>query len=512
MALVINRHSAPFRLGAVTRGPAALVACLMLGACAQGPSLEASSPATPAAQAAASDEPEMRTREELVKATDWWGRKYSENPRDLEAALSYARNLKAMGEKQRALAVLQQASLYHGRDKDLASEYGRLALELDQISVANRLLAAADDPINPDWRVVSARGTVLAKQGKFGDAIPFFERALALSHNQPSVLSNLALAHAMNGEAAKAEDMLRQAAAADGSSLKIRQNLALVLGLQGKYEEARVIAQHDMSADKAKENADYLRRVVKLDPKPMPAKPAPAAPVEPVEHKPMTNEAPQKPAAAVEVPVARATQPEPSPFITVVEVARAVPPPAGAIPGRLLAPQEITMPVRKPAMLPSSAFAVARAQPLRSSVVLPQRKPSTAIAVASAKMDAPKPAVEGPYAVADAVSSLSWKSAQHSSPKLMKAAAAARKTAKEISKRVAQASPQKSRPLKSETRTAEVAPAETVKREELAPVKTAAAEPPRQWPAEVVREVDDAHVWRTQVALASAATKPKGKH
>jgi tetratricopeptide (TPR) repeat protein len=113
--------------------------------------------------------------------------------------------------------------------------------------------------------VISARGTVMAKQGKYAEAIPYYERALSLSHNQPSILSNLALAHAMSGEPAKAELMLRQAAAADPSAPKIRQNLALVLGLQGKYDEAKQIAGADMSADKAAD-ADYLRRVVKLDP------------------------------------------------------------------------------------------------------------------------------------------------------------------------------------------------------------------------------------------------------
>ena len=172
-----------------------------------------------------------------------------------------------MGEKQRALAVLQQASMFHGDSRELAGEYGRLALEFDQISVAGRLLAAADDPVKPDWRIISARGTVLAKQGKYKDAIPFYESALSLAHDHPSVLSNLALAHAMNGEPKRAETMLRQAAATDRNSLKIRQNLALVLGLQGKYDEAKLLASRDLSPENAAENTDYLRRVVRLEKK-----------------------------------------------------------------------------------------------------------------------------------------------------------------------------------------------------------------------------------------------------
>ena len=172
-------------------------------------------------------------------------------PRDPDKALAYARNLKALGEKRQALAVLQQASNFNAGHRGLNSEYGRLALELDQVSLAQRLLEAADDPANPDWRIISARGTVLAKLGSYRDAIPLYERALALAPNQPSILNNLALAHAMEGQADKAEPLLRRAAAADGKDPRVNQNLSLVLGLQGKYDEARVVAARDLPADNA---------------------------------------------------------------------------------------------------------------------------------------------------------------------------------------------------------------------------------------------------------------------
>ena len=108
--------------------------------------------------------------------------------------------------------------------------------------MAGQLLAAADDPTRPDWRVVSARGTVWAKQGKYSNAIPFYERALSLSPNNPTVMNNLAMAHAMMGDPKKAEEILRQALATPGATPKMRENLALVLGLQGRYDESRSVA------------------------------------------------------------------------------------------------------------------------------------------------------------------------------------------------------------------------------------------------------------------------------
>ncbi len=176
--------------------------------------------------------------------------------------MSYARNLKAGGRKKEAFQVIQSASLLHGDSRELASEYGRLALEFGQIGVAEKVLAAADDPAKPDWRVISARGTVLAKQGKYGGAVPFYERALQLSPNEPSVMNNLALTHVANGEPAKAEQILRQAASSTDDP-KVKQNLALVLGLQGKHSEAQNQASEVLPPTAATADADYLRRLVK---------------------------------------------------------------------------------------------------------------------------------------------------------------------------------------------------------------------------------------------------------
>ncbi|MCL4767104.1 MAG: tetratricopeptide repeat protein [Hyphomicrobiaceae bacterium] len=241
-----------------------LSASLMMGACAQMP--DAPLPILgQSAEHAAHQEPEQaQPRAELDKAVVYWGQQYAKTPRDKKAALGYALNLKAAGQKQKALGVLQQASLYHGADRELASEYGRLALEFGQVGLARKLLAVADDPSNPDWRVISAQGTVLAKQGDYKGAIPYYERALQLAPDQPSVVNNLAMALAADGQPAKAEPLLRQAVASRNADPKVRQNLVLVLGLQGKYDEAK---HAGLAADDAAADVDYLRRMVRLEPK-----------------------------------------------------------------------------------------------------------------------------------------------------------------------------------------------------------------------------------------------------
>lgn len=251
-------HNAGCKLRGVL---AAAVAAVLAGACSSSgelgglelPQLSSSPPAENITEA---------PKSELDKALVYWSEEHKKKPHDLKAALSYARNLKAAGHKQDAFSVLQGASLLHGDSTELASEYGRLALEFGQVQVAQKLLVMADDPVKPDWRVVSARGTVMAKQGMYAEAIPFYERALAISPNQSSVLNNLALAYAADGQSVKAEQILRTAAD-KGGDVKIKQNLALVLGLQGKHDEARLLSATQVSAETASADSDYLKRMVK---------------------------------------------------------------------------------------------------------------------------------------------------------------------------------------------------------------------------------------------------------
>lgn len=244
-----------------------LAAGLLAGGCASigGSSETTASIAGPAKGDAAAD------RSELEKATEHWGKVYQKSPQDKTAALSYAKNLRAMGQKQAAYEVMQQIAIFAGNDREVAAEYGRLALELDQASLAARALAVADDPSKPDWRVISARGTAAAKLGQFDQAVPFFERALALAPGNPTVTNNLAMAYAATGHADKAEDMLRAALEQRPDDVRIRQNLTIVLGLRGEHAKAQELAQSNGGSADASANAAILKQMVKV------SEPAPAA-------------------------------------------------------------------------------------------------------------------------------------------------------------------------------------------------------------------------------------------
>jgi Flp pilus assembly protein TadD len=226
----------------------------------------------------ASDTPAAE-KTELAKATEYWGAQYQKDQKNPKVALNYARNLRALGQKQQAIMVLQDTHLFNQTDPALNSELGRLALELDQIAAADKFLAMADDPAKPDWRTISARGTVLAKQGKYAEAIPVFERALGVGGEQTTILNNLALAYAMDGQPEKAEELLRKAQAKGSTDPRLAQNLTLVLGLQGRHDEAKALAQ-TLPGDAALSNVAVMQEMVK--PQAVPAvttEPIPTAPI-----------------------------------------------------------------------------------------------------------------------------------------------------------------------------------------------------------------------------------------
>ena len=299
--------TAGHRSTGITARMAVLALAAMTGACSSlseetGLNLMASAP--PAQDLRPSNEGGA-PQTELGKATEYWGKEYAKNPSNANAAISYAKNLKALGNKQEAFNILAQAAQTTPENRELAAEYGRLALDLEKVSLAAQLLEVADDPMRPDWRVVSARGAALAKLGRYKDAVQHLERANMLAPEQVAVQNNLALAYAMNGEPAKAEGLLRQAVARGGGSAKTKQNLALVLGLQGKYDEATQVGSTVVSAEVARENTSVLRQMVKLDPKASQSFTAPpavaAAPVQswPAQAQAQAQTQTQAPAAPV---------------------------------------------------------------------------------------------------------------------------------------------------------------------------------------------------------------------
>jgi Flp pilus assembly protein TadD len=191
-----------------------------------------------------------------------WGERYRRNEKDPEAGIRYAQALRSTGQRAQAVAVLEQASMNNPNNSAVLGAYGRALADTGQFSQALDVLSRAHTPDQPDWRILSVQGVVLDQMGRHQEARRHYISALKIVPDEPSVMSNLGLSYALSKNLREAEDTLRRANARNSREPRVRQNLALVIGLQGRFQEAQDIAQADLSPEEAAANLDYLRTML----------------------------------------------------------------------------------------------------------------------------------------------------------------------------------------------------------------------------------------------------------
>ena len=196
------------------------------------------------------------------RAVEVYGERYRGNPKDAEAALRYGQALRATGQRSQAVAVLEQATIAHPGNKAMLAAYGRALADNGNFQQAFDVLTRAHSPDNPDWRILSVQGTALDQLGRHDEARGYYASALKIAPEEPSVLSNLGLSYVLSRDLPKAEEILRRAFANTRADARVRQNLGLVVGLQGRFAEAETIVKADLPADEAAANVAYLKQML----------------------------------------------------------------------------------------------------------------------------------------------------------------------------------------------------------------------------------------------------------
>ena len=197
------------------------------------------------------------------RAAEVYGDRYRANPKDANAALAYGQALRANGQRAQAVAVLEQATIANVGNRAVLAAYGRALADNGDFQQALDVLSRAHTPDNPDWRILSVQGTVLDQLGRNDEARQYYASALKIMPGEPSVLSNLGLSYMLTKELPKAEETLRKAYASTRADARVRQNLALVIGLQGRFPEAEAIVKADLPPEEAAANVAYLREMLK---------------------------------------------------------------------------------------------------------------------------------------------------------------------------------------------------------------------------------------------------------
>ncbi len=75
-------------------------------------------------------------------------------------------------------------------------------------------------------------------------------------------MSNLGLSYALNKQLPQAEETLRDSANNPKADMRIRQNLALVLALEGKFGEAENWSRRDLAPIDAAANVASIRKMI----------------------------------------------------------------------------------------------------------------------------------------------------------------------------------------------------------------------------------------------------------
>ena len=66
----------------------------------------------------------------------------------------------------------------------------------------------------------------------------------------------------MTNELDKAESELRLAVKLPGAGTRVRQNLALIVGLQGRFDESRQLFAADLPPEQVEANMSYIRALL----------------------------------------------------------------------------------------------------------------------------------------------------------------------------------------------------------------------------------------------------------
>ena len=192
---------------------------------------EAMKPASPEEVAAAN-------RADPLTKANCWSKEHAKDPENLTTAIAFGNALRDIGSDDRAIDVLSRVLIVHPDSADLLMVLGRA------LSTKQDYRAAA--------RAFNQAGMIEPERAEAW-------AALGTAFDQ---LANYGLSLALSGDLTGAEEKLRLADAQPDTSTRVKENLALVLGLQGKYAEMKDASGANAPDSIIEKNAALLREMV----------------------------------------------------------------------------------------------------------------------------------------------------------------------------------------------------------------------------------------------------------
>lgn len=199
-------------------------------------------------------------------AIGYYRKLYEKDQNNPEFIIGLSRNLRYSDQGAQA-RLFMDLVINQGVDgPSIRAEYGKaqLADGLPDKGVEN--LARAIQMGDDGWPTYSALGTAYDRLENYAEAQKAYQRAIALSPENPIILNNLALSLAVSGELNRAIEILERAAVRPGTNPTLRQNLAMLHSLNGDKKAARAMGRMDLSEKDVAKNLEYYQQFLNGNP------------------------------------------------------------------------------------------------------------------------------------------------------------------------------------------------------------------------------------------------------
>ena len=176
----------------------------------------------------------------------------SKRPKDGALLVCRGDALTSMGRNAEAMGLYQQALEMDGRLASAKLGLGRIYLGSDPARAEALFLdALTSEPRNP--QVLNNLGIARDLQGRHSEAQTAYGEAIAAAPDLRAPQVNLALSMAMSGHAGEAVRIIRPIGERSDATPRERHDLAAVLAMDGKTDEAARLLRTDLDGPQADE-------------------------------------------------------------------------------------------------------------------------------------------------------------------------------------------------------------------------------------------------------------------
>lgn len=237
---------------------ASTAACASSGSTPEAKALQAMEDALKPASA---EERAAANRADPLTRANFWAKENLKDGEDLTVSLEFARALREIGSEDRAVDVLSRALIVHPESVDALMLLGRIQMARGDILTAAQAFQRSTDLEPTRAEAWAALGTTYDRQGQHRLAQTLYQKALEIEPARTTTLTNYGLSLVLTGDLAGAEDKLRMAASNPDANARVTENLALVLGLQGRFDEMKTVSRTAAPDEVVDQNAALLQRL-----------------------------------------------------------------------------------------------------------------------------------------------------------------------------------------------------------------------------------------------------------